>query len=52
MARVKTAVVGQGIPTKEEAASTSFAAADNPRKTLSACATWTTREIVEQHGVV
>jgi hypothetical protein len=36
MARVKSAVAGEGIPGEEEAASTPFAAADKPRKTLSA----------------
>jgi hypothetical protein len=36
MARVKSVVAGEGIPSEEEAASTSFAAADKPRKTLSA----------------
>jgi hypothetical protein len=36
MARVKSAVVGEGIPTEEEAASRPFAAADKVRKTLSA----------------
>jgi hypothetical protein len=36
MARVENAVAGEGIPTEEEAASTPFAAADNPRKTLFA----------------
>jgi hypothetical protein len=37
MARVKSAVARKGIPTKEEAASTTFAAAaEPPRKTLSA----------------
>jgi hypothetical protein len=36
MARVKSAVEGEGIPTEEEAASTPYAAADNPLKTLSA----------------
>jgi hypothetical protein len=35
MARVKSAVVEQGILAEEEAASTQFAAADNLRKTLS-----------------
>jgi hypothetical protein len=36
MARVKSAVAGEGIPAEEEVASTPPAAADNPRKTLSA----------------
>jgi hypothetical protein len=36
MARVKNAIAGEGIPAEEEAASTSSAAADNPRKTVSA----------------
>jgi hypothetical protein len=36
MARVKSAVAREGIPTEDEAASTPLAAADNPRKTLSA----------------
>jgi hypothetical protein len=37
MARVKSAVAGEGIPTEEEMASTPSAAADKPRnKTLSA----------------
>jgi hypothetical protein len=44
MARVKGAVAGEGIPTEEEAVSTPSEAADNPRKTLSAFATWTARE--------
>jgi hypothetical protein len=35
MARVKSAVVGEGIPAEEEAASTP-SSADNPRKMLSA----------------
>jgi hypothetical protein len=34
MARVKSAVAGEGIPAEEEAASVSFAAADKPRKTF------------------
>jgi hypothetical protein len=36
MARVKSAVAREGIPTEEEAASTPYVAADKPRKTLSA----------------
>jgi hypothetical protein len=36
MARVKSAVAGEGIPAEEEAASAPSAAADKPRKTLSA----------------
>jgi hypothetical protein len=36
MARVKSAVAGEGTQAEEEAASTLFAAADKPRKTLSA----------------
>jgi hypothetical protein len=36
MARVKSAVTREGIPTEEEAASTPSATADKPRKTLSA----------------
>jgi hypothetical protein len=36
MARVKSAVAGEGIPTGEKAAFTPSAAADKPRKTLSA----------------
>jgi hypothetical protein len=36
MARVKSAVVGEGIPAEEEAAYTPSAAADKPRKTSSA----------------
>jgi hypothetical protein len=44
MARVKSAVAGEDILAEEEAASTPFAAADKPRKTLSARATWTARE--------
>jgi hypothetical protein len=36
MARVKSAVAGEGIPTEEEAASTPSVAADKPRKTFSA----------------
>jgi hypothetical protein len=36
MARVKSAVAGEGIPAEEEAVSPLFAAADKPRKTLSA----------------
>jgi hypothetical protein len=35
---------GEGTLSVEEAASTSSAAADNPRKMLSACAIWTARE--------
>jgi hypothetical protein len=35
-ARVKTAVAGEGIPAEEGAATTPSAAADKPRKTLSA----------------
>jgi hypothetical protein len=36
MARVKSAMAGEGIPTEEEAASTPSAAADNyPRKTCA-----------------
>jgi hypothetical protein len=36
MARLKSAVAGEGITAEEEAASTSPAAADKLRKTLSA----------------
>jgi hypothetical protein len=36
MARVKSAVAGEGIPTEEEVASTPSVAADKPRKMLSA----------------
>jgi hypothetical protein len=36
MARVKSAVAGEGIPSEEEAASAPSAAADKPRKTLPA----------------
>jgi hypothetical protein len=36
MARAKSAVAGEGIISEEEVASTPSAAADNPRKTLSA----------------
>jgi hypothetical protein len=36
MARVKSAVAGEATPAEEEAASTASAAADKPRKTLSA----------------
>jgi hypothetical protein len=36
MARVNSAVAGEGIPAEEEAATTPSAAADKPRKTLSA----------------
>jgi hypothetical protein len=36
MARVKSAVAGEGIRVEEEAACTPSAAVDNPRKTLSA----------------
>jgi hypothetical protein len=36
MVRVKGDVAGEGIPAEEEAASTPYAAADKPRKTLSA----------------
>jgi hypothetical protein len=36
MARVKSAVAGNGILAEEEAASTPYVAADKPRKTLSA----------------
>jgi hypothetical protein len=36
MARVNNAVAVEGIPPEEEAASTPSAAADKPRKTLSA----------------
>jgi hypothetical protein len=36
MARVKSAVAGEGITAEEEAASTPSAAADKPHKTLSA----------------
>jgi hypothetical protein len=36
MARVKRAVAGEGITVEEEAVSTPSAAADKPRKTLSA----------------
>jgi hypothetical protein len=39
MARVKNAVAEAIIPAEEKAASTPFAAADKPRKTLSARAT-------------
>jgi hypothetical protein len=35
MARVKSAVAGEGIQAEEEAASTPSAAVDKPRKTLS-----------------
>jgi hypothetical protein len=35
MARVKSAVAGEGIPAEEEAASTPYAAADKPSKTVS-----------------
>jgi hypothetical protein len=35
MARVKSGVVGEGIPTKEETATTPSAAADKPRKMMS-----------------
>jgi hypothetical protein len=34
MARVKSAMAGEGIATKEEAASTPSAAVDKPRETL------------------
>jgi hypothetical protein len=36
MARVKSAVAGEGIQAKEEAVSTSSTTADKPRKMLSA----------------
>jgi hypothetical protein len=36
MARVKNAVVGEGTSAEEDAASTTSAAVDNPRKTLFA----------------
>jgi hypothetical protein len=36
MARVKSAVAEEGILAEEEAAPTSFAAANKPRKTMSA----------------
>jgi hypothetical protein len=36
MARVKSAVAGEGMPAEKEAASTQSAAGDKPRKTLSA----------------
>jgi hypothetical protein len=36
MARVKSAVEGEGNPAEEETASTPSTAADKPRKTLSA----------------
>jgi hypothetical protein len=36
MTRVKSAVAEEGIPAEEEASSTPSAAADKPRKTLSA----------------
>jgi hypothetical protein len=36
MARVKSAVAGEGIPAEEKAASTPYPAADKPRKTLPA----------------
>jgi hypothetical protein len=36
MARMKSAVAGEGIPPEEEAASTPSAAAGKPRKTMSA----------------
>jgi hypothetical protein len=36
MARVKSAMAGEGILAEEKAASTPSAAADSPRKTLSA----------------
>jgi hypothetical protein len=36
MARVKSAVPGEGIPSEEEAASKPSATAGKPRKTLSA----------------
>jgi hypothetical protein len=35
MARVKSAVAGEGIPPEEEAVSTPSVAADKPRKTSS-----------------
>jgi hypothetical protein len=41
---MKNAVVGKGIPTEEQPVCTPSPAADNPRKTLSALATWTARE--------
>jgi hypothetical protein len=50
MARLRNAVVGEGILAEEEAASTPSEAADNPRKTLSACAIlWTARETLQRH---
>jgi hypothetical protein len=36
MARVKSAVAGEGIQAEEETPPTPFSAADKPRKTLSA----------------
>jgi hypothetical protein len=36
MARVKSVVAGEGNPIEEESVSTPSAAADKPRKTLSA----------------
>jgi hypothetical protein len=49
MGRMRNAVVGQGTaPAEEEAASTPSAAADIPRKTLSAWATWTARETLRR----
>jgi hypothetical protein len=36
MGRAKSAVAREGIQTEEEAASTPYAAADKPRKTMSA----------------
>jgi hypothetical protein len=44
MARVTSVVASEGISVDKEAAFTPSAAANNPRKTLSARATWTTRE--------
>jgi hypothetical protein len=45
MARGKSAVAAEGIPNEEASVSTPFVAADNPRKALSARATWTAREL-------
>jgi hypothetical protein len=47
---VKNAVAEEGIPTEDEMASTPSAAADNPRKTFSAWATWTARENLRLQG--
>jgi hypothetical protein len=44
MARVKSAVAGEGIPTEEEAAYTMSTAAGKPRKTVSARAIWMARD--------